>query len=77
MNLPTVKYLGQKAGELGLAPAGGASVRSRFHRHAPRTVSLSSLPLRPGTRMRDGSRLPGPFEDSLASQKIVCRCEFG
>jgi len=27
--------------------------------------------------MRDGSRLPGPFEDSLASQKIVCRCEFG
>ena len=65
MNLLTVKYLGQKMGELGLAPAGVVFQYDPTFIATRHELSPFHLPLRPGAQMRDGGRLPGLFEDSL------------
>src|SRR6185369_15821050 len=65
MNLLTVKYLGQKVGDLGLAPSGVVFQYDPAFSAARHELSPFHLPLRPGAQMRDGGRLPGLFEDSL------------
>ena len=65
MNLLTVKYLGQKMGELGLVPTGVVFQYDPAFIAARHELSPFHLPLRAGAQMRDGGRLPGLFEDSL------------
>lgn len=65
MNLLTVKYLGQKVGELGWASAGVVFQYDPAFIATRHELSPFHLPLRPGAQMRDGGRLPGLFEDSL------------
>jgi len=65
MNLLTVKYLGQKVGDLGLAPAGVVFQYDPAFIATRHELSPFHLPFRPGAQIRDGGRLPGLFEDSL------------
>lgn len=65
MNLLTVRYLGQKVGDLGLAAAGVVFQYDPVFIASRHELSPFHLPLRPGAQMRDGGRLPGLFEDSL------------
>ena len=65
MNLLTVKYLGQKVGELGWAPAGVVFQYDPAFIATGQELSPFHLPLRAGAQMREGGRLPGLFEDSL------------
>ncbi|MDI1249627.1 MAG: type II toxin-antitoxin system HipA family toxin [Lacunisphaera sp.] len=65
MSQLTVRYLGQKVGQLAETPAGLAFEYEAGFIATDHELSPFHLPLRPGVQLRGGDRLPGLFDDSL------------